>query len=105
MLANVRVLFGLVMTRLSRVGDGVSESMLGVAHLGAAADRQGAAVDRQGPVAYRRVPPPTVRVPSPAGRVLSSTADCQGVIDLVALKPKKLLLREVLIVQAINLNV
>jgi hypothetical protein len=105
MLANVRVLFGLVMTRLSRVGDGVSESMLGVARLGAAADHQGAAVDRQGPVAYRRVPPPTVRVPSPAGRVLSSTIDCQGAVDLVALKPKKLLLREVLIVEAINLNV
>jgi hypothetical protein len=44
-LANVRVLFGLVMMRLSHAGDGATESMLVVARLGATTDHQGAVVD------------------------------------------------------------
>jgi hypothetical protein len=47
-LANVRVLFGLVMTRLSRAGNGTAESMLVIAHLGATADHQGATIDHLG---------------------------------------------------------
>jgi hypothetical protein len=39
MLANVRVLFGLVTMRLSRTGDGAAESMLVIARLGATTDR------------------------------------------------------------------
>jgi hypothetical protein len=45
-LANMRVLSSLVMTRPSRAGDGAAESMLVVACLGAATDRQGVPVDR-----------------------------------------------------------
>jgi hypothetical protein len=75
----VRVLFGLVMMRLSHAGDSAVESMLVIDHLGAAADRQGAAIecpgatsDRQGAftgcrvsLLAAKVPLPTARVPPP----------------------------------------
>jgi hypothetical protein len=47
-LANVRVLFGLVTTRSSRADDDAVESMLGVACFGAVADCQGVAIDHPG---------------------------------------------------------
>jgi hypothetical protein len=53
MVANIRVLFGLVTMRSSRAGDGAAESMLVVTCLGATADRQGAAVDRPGATSDR----------------------------------------------------
>jgi hypothetical protein len=53
-LANVRVLFGLVMMRPSFVGDGAVESMLAVARLGAATDRQGAIAGREGATSDRQ---------------------------------------------------
>jgi hypothetical protein len=45
-LANVRALFGLVMTRLSHAGDSTTESMMVIAHLGAVVDRLGVTSDR-----------------------------------------------------------
>jgi hypothetical protein len=64
-LANVRVLFGLVTMRPSRVGDGATKSMLCVTRLGATADRQGAIVDRPGATDAHQ----------------SVTTDYKGVID------------------------
>jgi hypothetical protein len=51
------------------------------------------------------VPPPTIRVSLPVTRVLSLSTDYQGATNLVAPKQKKLSLREVLIMEAIDLNV
>jgi hypothetical protein len=53
-LANVRVLFDLVMTRPSRVGDNATESMLGVDRLGAATNRQGATVNHPSAIVDRQ---------------------------------------------------
>jgi hypothetical protein len=52
-LANVGVLFDLVMMRPSRARDGATESMLVVARLGAAVECQGAIGDHPGAVGNR----------------------------------------------------
>jgi hypothetical protein len=76
-LANERVLFGLVTMRLSRADVSTTESMLVIAHLGAVTDRQGdandcqgatvgcpgVAVDRSGAAADYKVPSSAVKVP------------------------------------------
>jgi hypothetical protein len=79
-LANVKVLFGLVTMRRRRAGDGAAESMLVVTHLGATADRQGAAINRpgdasdhQGVATNCKVSLPAVKVPSPTARVPPAT--------------------------------
>jgi hypothetical protein len=68
-LANERVLFGLVTMRLSRADDSTTESMLVIAHLGAVADCQGDANDCQGA---------TVGCPSAAVDRSGASSDCQG---------------------------
>jgi hypothetical protein len=60
-----------------------------VDHQGAITDYLGAAADRQGAIAGRQ----------------DIVIDCEGVDDLTALRPKRLLLRYVLIVEAIDTNV
>jgi hypothetical protein len=76
--ANVRVLLGLVMTRPRRGGDGIDESMLVVAHLGATADRQGATVDRPGAASDRQ--DAIVDRMGPASDRQDATADHPGAI-------------------------
>jgi hypothetical protein len=79
-LANMRVLFGLVMTQSSHAGDSVVESMLVVARLGASADRQGAIGDHQGATVDR-----TGATGDHQGAVierLRAAIDLQGVADI-----------------------
>jgi hypothetical protein len=47
-LANMRVLLGLMMTRLGRAGDDAVESMMVITRLGATIDRQGATIEHLG---------------------------------------------------------
>jgi hypothetical protein len=89
-LANVRVLFGLVKTRLSHDGNGAAKATLVVARLGAAADRQGAVINRPGAAnACQGVDIDCKGVINHRGIAIDcqgaaidcqGTADCQGVI-------------------------
>jgi hypothetical protein len=76
--ANMRVLLGLVAIRPRSVGDGAAESMLVVARLGAAADRQGAAIDRLGSANDREVA--TVNRTGAASDHQGATVDRPGAI-------------------------
>jgi hypothetical protein len=83
------VLFGLVTTRPRHAGDSAAESMLGIASLGTTVDHTGAASARH------------VVATDFKGVIIGR----QGVTDLVVSRPKRLSVREVLIVEAIDLDV
>jgi hypothetical protein len=76
-LANVRVLLVLVTTQPRRASDGTVESMLILARMGVAADRQGAAVDRPGAASDRHGA--TIDRTGAASVRLSASNDSQGV--------------------------
>jgi hypothetical protein len=121
----------LVTTLMSHASADATELVLVVAHQGTAADRQGAAidclraaadrqrvvVDRQGATADRQHA--TVDRPGAASARQGATVDhlgattdrqgvitgCQDVTDLAVSGSKRLLLRDVLIVEAIDLDI
>jgi hypothetical protein len=107
----------LVMTLPSRAGDGAAESVFSISHQGATADRLGAAVNHacvvgtcQGTTAdcqstainHRGV---TTDHQGPVIDSQGAITDRHGVADLAAPKPKRLSLRDVLIAEAIHLDV
>jgi hypothetical protein len=69
----LRVLFELVMTQPSHAGDGAAESMLVVAHLGAAVDCQGAAINHPGAASDHQGAAADCRVSFSAVKVLPAT--------------------------------
>jgi hypothetical protein len=76
-LANMRVLFGLVPTQPSHAGDGAIELMLVVARLGTATDRQGALNDHQGATIDCLGAPSTILVLPVTVRVQLTTVGCR----------------------------
>jgi hypothetical protein len=88
--------------RPSHAGDGAADLVLAVTRKGAATDRQGAAADRKGNVDHWGV------ITDCQGAAIDRqgvAAERQGAIDLAASRSKRLSLRYVLIMEAIDLDI
>jgi hypothetical protein len=97
------------MSPLSHAGDGTFESVLTITCQGATIDHPGTVVDCQGadvdhPSATDTHQNAVFDHLGVAGIHQGAAGDCQGVSDLAALRTKRLSLRDVLIMEAINLD-
>jgi hypothetical protein len=106
----LRVLFGLVVTQPSRVGDGAAKSVLAITRQGVAADRQGATIVRSSAAINRLVLPSTVRVSPSVIRVLppiagvpSTTGGCWDVaVDCLSPRCHRRLPKKALVMRGVD---